>query len=61
MKKNLEDIVAASVCKFNVEIDMEGKLAPRVSTECCESLCDYCREAARYICKQIEDSEDDVQ
>ena len=57
MKKNLEDIIAASVCKFNVEIDMDGKLGPRISTECCESPCNYCCEAARYICKQIEESE----
>lgn len=54
MKKNLEDIIAVSVCKFNVEIDIEGKLAPRISTECCETTCDYCREAARYITRVID-------
>ena len=57
MKKNLEDIVGASICKFNVEIDIDGQLAPNVSTECCETLCDYCRMAAQYICLQIEESE----
>lgn len=53
MKKNLEDIVAASICKFNVEIDIDGRLAPRISTECCEELCEYCRMAAGYIVEMI--------
>ena len=61
MGKQLEDIVAASVCKFNVEIDIEGKLAPNVSTERCEELCEYCRMAAQYICAQIEENENVIE
>lgn len=61
MKKVLEDIVAASVCKFNVGIDIDGKLEPEISTECCEQLCEYCRMAAQYICEQIEGVIDDYQ
>lgn len=61
MKNDLEDIVAASVCKFNVGIDIDGKLEPKISTECCEQMCDYCRMAAQYICEQIEGVKNDNQ
>lgn len=57
MKNGLEDIVAASICKFNVEIGIDGELAPQISTDCCEEPCGYCRVAAQYICKQIEEAE----
>jgi hypothetical protein len=59
MKKNIRDIVAASVCRFNVEIDAEvNRLAPTISEDVCEEPCDYCKLAAEYICKQIEESDD---
>lgn len=61
MKKVSRQIVAASVCKFNVEIDEEGDLAPTISDEVCEEVCDYCRLAAEYICRQIEDNEHVIQ
>lgn len=61
MKKISRQIVAASVCKFNVEIDEEGDLAPTISGEACKEACDYCRLAAEYICNQIEDSQDVIQ
>ncbi len=57
MKKNFRDIVAASVCRFNVEIDEDGELAPSISPDVCEEACGYCRMAAEYICKQIEESD----
>ena len=59
MKSDLVDIVTASVCKFNVSIEINGKLVPEVSPEPCETPCDYCRIAAEYICRQIEEVKDD--
>ena len=55
MKKNIRDIVAARICRFNVEIDLTGELAPTISPDVCEEVCDYCRLAAEHICKQIEE------
>lgn len=61
MKKNLEDILTASICRFNVKIDIDGQLAPEISPDCCEEPCDYCRMAAKHVCKQIEDYQNDQQ
>lgn len=59
MKKNLEDIIAASICKFNVRIDIDGTLAPDIAEEICAEPCGYCRLAAKHICQQLEEGLDD--
>lgn len=56
---DLRDIVAASICKFNVKIDIDGKLEPEVSSETCKQPCGYCQMAAEHICKQIEEGTND--
>ena len=61
MKKNLQDIIAASVCKFNIGVDIDGKLVPRISTESCEEECSFCRMTAEYICSQIKELEDELE
>lgn len=61
MPVDLRDIVAASICRFNVNIDMDGTLAPEISKDVCEEPCGYCRIAADYICKQIEEGNNDKQ
>lgn len=59
MPSDLRDIVATSICKFNCVIDIDGSLVPDISKECCEQPCGYCRIAADYICKQIEEDRND--
>lgn len=61
MPRDMRDIVAASICKFNVSIGIDGNLAPEISTEECSEQCGYCRIAAEYICNQIEEGSYDKQ
>ena len=58
---DLRDIVAAAICKYNVNVDIEGILQPQISTETCKEPCGYCHMAADYICKQIEEGNHDEQ
>jgi hypothetical protein len=53
----LSDIVAAAVCRFNVEIDDRNQMAASISAKACDATCDYCRLQAEYIAKQIKESE----
>lgn len=57
---NEVEIVAASICRFNVKMDMDGRLAPEISSEVCEEKCDYCRIAAEYICEQLKEGKTNV-
>lgn len=61
MKKNLQEIVTASVCKFTTGVDIDGKLVPKISTESCDDPCDYCLMVADYICSQIKELEDVIE
>ena len=58
MKRDLVDIVAAAVCGFNVEIDMDNRMNANIS-EPCHEQCEYCRLMAAHICKQIEEGHND--
>ena len=59
MDKDLRDIVAAAICRFNVEIDETNNFAAAISDDRCEQTCDYCRLFAEYICRQIDGDIDD--
>lgn len=61
MKKNIHEIVTASVCKFSTGVDIDGKLVPRISTESCDEPCDYCLMVADYICSQIKEIDDVIE
>ncbi len=54
MNDELRDIVAAAVCRFNVEID-RNEMAASISDRKCDATCDYCRLQAEYIVTQIEE------
>ena len=53
-------IISASVCRFNVHIDIDGSLAPEISPEACKETCDYCRMVSEHICRQLEEGSDNV-
>lgn len=59
MSQDLRDIVAAAICKFNVEIDGDNNFAAAISPELCSQTCDYCRLFADYICKKINGENND--
>lgn len=53
-------IISASVCKFNVHIDIDGSLAPEISPKACEEPCGYCQMVSEYICQQLEEGSENV-
>lgn len=61
MKKKLHDVLTASMCKFTVGVDIDGKLAPKISTESCDEPCSFCVMAADYFCSQIMELDDVIQ
>lgn len=61
MNYNLRDIIRATICKFNVEIDESNNFVAAISPNQCEQTCDYCRLFAEYICKEMERQNDNEQ
>lgn len=59
MTADLRDIIAAAICKFNVEIDKDNEFAAAISPDLCDGVCDYCRLFAEYICRQLNGDYDD--
>ena len=57
MSENLRDIICATICQFNVEIDENNNFVAAISSNQCEQTCDYCRLFAEQICKQINDGD----
>lgn len=61
MKKNLHEIVTASVCKFTTGVDIDGRLVPKISTESCDEPCGFCLMLADYLCQQIKELADVIE
>lgn len=61
MKKNLKDVLTASMCRFTVGVDINGELVPKISADACEKPCDYCMMASEYLYNQIMELDNVVQ
>ena len=59
MKRDLRDIAAAAICKFNVEIDENNNFVAAISPEECLKTCDYCRLFANFLCEIMNGDNDD--